>query len=219
MNRCGRFIRNECGRFIVNGDGSFIVNGDGRFIVNGQSRFIRNRQNWRNRVLRGLGVPPILLDVEVGGELGRPLLRGRGVAMQRIGRQGLGNGVGEGMGEKRRRRRENERGAQNGVFEGKGTLGEWREKWKLQFALDEREGFGVLDGFRGESGSLEMIMEGNVYGGEIVCGRVVVDVEGLQDLAGLVVVAEQDGGHFVHLPRDSDGMIESTQQEGLITSD
>ena len=139
--------------------------------------------------------------------------------MQRIRCEGLGNGVGEGVGEKRRGRRENERRAQNGVFEGKGTLGEEREKWKLQFVLDEREGFGVLDGFRGEFGSLEITKEGNVYGDEVVCGGVVVDVEGLQDLTGLVVVAEQDGGHFVHLPRDSDGMIESTQQEGLITSD
>ena len=210
---------NWCGRFIVNGNGSFIVNGNGNFIVNRHGRFILSRQNWRNRVLGGLGVSPILLDVEVGGELGRPLLRSCGVAMQRIGSQGLGNGVGEGVGEKRRGRRENERGAQNGVFEGKGTLGEEREKWKLQFVLDEREGFGVLDGFRGEFGSLEIRLEGNVYGDEVVCGGVVVDVEGLQDLAGLVVVAEQDGGHFVHLPRDSDGMIESTQQERLITSD
>ena len=206
MNRCGRFIRNECGCFIVNGNGGFILNRHGRFIL--------SRQNWRNRVLGGLGVSPILLDVEVGGELGRPLLRSCGVAMQRIRCEGLGNGVGKGVGEKRRGR-----GAQNGVFEGKGALGERREKWKLQFVLDEREGFGVLDGFRGEFGSLEIRLEGNVYGDEVVCGGVVVDVEGLQDLAGLVVVAEQDGGHFVHLPRDSDGMIESTQQERLITSD
>lgn len=94
---------NWCGRFIVNGNGSFIVNGNGNFIVNRHGRFILSRQNWRNHVLGGLGVSPILLDVEVGGELGRPFLRSCGVAMQRIGSQGLGNGVGKGVGEKRRR--------------------------------------------------------------------------------------------------------------------
>lgn len=50
-----------------------------------------------NLFFQGLGVSPVLLDVEVGGELGRPLLRAIRLAVQSVRRERLRNGVGKGM--------------------------------------------------------------------------------------------------------------------------
>ena len=63
----------------------------------------------------------------------------------------------------------------------------------LKFVLDEREGFGVVNCFWSELGELEMSRQGRMYGSENACGHVVVNVEGLQNLAGFIIVAEQNG--------------------------
>ena len=88
LNGCGGFIRNGCGSFIMNGCGSFIRNGCGSFIMNRCSRM-------RNLFFQRLVVPPILRDIEVGGELGSPLLSAIGLAVQSIRRKRLRNGVGK----------------------------------------------------------------------------------------------------------------------------
>lgn len=63
----------------------------------------------------------------------------------------------------------------------------------LKFVLDESEGFGVMNCFWGEFGKLESSREGRMYRSEHACGHVVVNVEGLQNLAGFIIVAEQNG--------------------------
>lgn len=73
----------------LNGCGGFIMNRCGGFTKNRCSRLCSNL------FFQRLVVPPILRDIEVGGELGSPLLSAIGFAVQSIRRKRLRNGVGK----------------------------------------------------------------------------------------------------------------------------